>query len=215
MAHLFSRWTDLRTRERHLHRQMTLPAILKADRCWHQQPWYGEIIESLDWKLHHIHNYQTPSCQCSGLSSITLWLRNLDHQNKWPEETESLFEMRLYRKILYISWKGKIRNDVLTRISSCKFKSKRMLDRITESQLTWFGHVCRMNNMRHSKHILMDTIPGTKTYGRPRKRWEDDIMAACTDFHLATSLIGMLRIEMYGLNLFVEPTSCGTRCRDR
>ena len=62
------------------------------------------------------------------------------------------FEMRCYRKVLNITWKDKVRNeDVLLRISSCKFKPKRILARITESQLSWFGHVCRMSNMRFSQ----------------------------------------------------------------
>ena len=46
----------------------------------------------------------------------------------WTIKTNDLtklkaFELCLYRKILYISWKDKIRNHVLSRISSCKFKS--------------------------------------------------------------------------------------------
>ena len=90
-------------------------------------------------------------------------------------------EMRCYRKVLNITWKNKIRNeDVLLRISSCKFKPKRILARITESQLSWFGHVCRMNNMGLPKRILMEMVPGTNRQGRPIKRWEDDIIAGST-----------------------------------
>ena len=84
-------------------------------------------------------------------------------------------------EVLNITWKDKIRNeDVLLRISSCKFKPKRILARVTESQLTWFGHVCRMSNMRLPKHILMEMVTGTNRQGRPRKRWEDDIIADST-----------------------------------
>ena len=90
-------------------------------------------------------------------------------------------EMRCYRKVLNITWKDKIHNeDVLLRISSCKFKPKRILARITGSQLSWFGHVCRMSNMRLSKRILMEMVPGTNRQGGPRKRWEDDIIAGST-----------------------------------
>ena len=91
------------------------------------------------------------------------------------------FEMLCYRKVLNITWKDKICNeDVLLRISSCKFKPKWILARITESQLFWFGHVCRMSNMRLPKRILMEMVPGTNRQGRPRKRWEDDIIAGST-----------------------------------
>ena len=52
------------------------------------------------------------------------------------------FEMRCYRKILNINWKDKIRNEeVLSRISSCNLKPRRILSRLTISQLTWFGHL--------------------------------------------------------------------------
>ena len=91
------------------------------------------------------------------------------------------FEMRCCRKVLNITWEDKIRNeDVLLRISSCKLKPKRILARITESQLSWFGHICRMSNMRLPKRILMEMVPGTNRQGRPRKRWEDDIIAGST-----------------------------------
>ena len=80
------------------------------------------------------------------------------------------FEMRCYRKVLNITWKDKIRNeDVLLSISSCKFKPKRILARITESQLSWFGHVCRMSNMRLPKRILMEMVRGTNRQGRDGK----------------------------------------------
>ena len=91
------------------------------------------------------------------------------------------FEMRCYRKVLKLTWKDKIRNEyVLLRISSCKFTPKRILARIPESPLSWFGHVFRMSNMRLPKRILMEMVPGTKRQGRPRKRWEDDIIAGST-----------------------------------
>ena len=87
------------------------------------------------------------------------------------------FKMHCYRKVLNITWKNKIRNeDVLLRISSCKFKPKRILAHITESQLSWFGHVCRMSNLRLPRRILMEMVP----QGRPRKRWEDNIIAGST-----------------------------------
>ena len=123
------------------------------------------------------------------------------------------FEMRCYRKVLNITWKDKIRDeDVLLRISSCKFKPKRILARITESQLSWFGHVCRMSNMRLPKRILMwkwCVVPTDKEdQGRDGKMIS--LLAAPS-----SRLIGMLRIGIDGLILFMEPTSFGTRCKDR
>ena len=98
------------------------------------------------------------------------------------------FEMHCYRKVLNITWKDKIRNeDVLLRISSCKFKPKRILARITESQMSWFGHVCRMSNMRLPKRILIEMVPGINRQRRPRKRWEDVIIAGSTFLEACTN----------------------------
>ena len=123
-----------------------------------------------------------------------------------PKKLEA-FKMRCYRKILNISQKDKIQNEeVLSRTVSCKFKSKRILARITESQLTWFGHVCRMNNMRHPKRIsfswkLSLAQTDRKDQGRDWKMTSQP-QAPPSYWH-----IGMLRID--GLNLFAEPTSSG------
>ena len=37
-----------------------------------------------------------------------------------------------------------------------------------------------MSNMRLPKRILMEMAPGANRQGRPRKRWEDDIIAGST-----------------------------------
>ena len=37
-----------------------------------------------------------------------------------------------------------------------------------------------MSNMRLPKRILMEMVPGINRQGRPRKRWEDDIIAGST-----------------------------------
>ena len=114
----------------------------------------------------------------------------------WTIKTNDLkklvaFTMRCYRKVLNITWKDKIRNeDVLFRISFCKFKPKRILARITESQLSWFGHVCRMSNMasfpnaflwkwflvptdqgRDGKMISLLAAPSSRNNAEGRNRW--------------------------------------------
>ena len=63
------------------------------------------------------------------------------------------------------------------------------------------------------KRILMEMVPGANRQGRPRKRWEDDIIAVMAA--PSSRLIGMLRIGIDGLILFMEPMSFGTRCKDR
>ena len=68
-----------------------------------------------------------------------------------------------------------------------------------------------MSNMRLPKRILMEMVPGTtdkEDQGRDGKMIS--LLAAPS-----SRLIGMLRIGLDGLILFMEPTSFGTRCKDR
>jgi hypothetical protein len=46
------------------------------------------------------------------------------------------------------------------------------------NRLGWAGHVIRMDNNRTIKKVL-DTKPiGTRKIGRPKLRWEDDVIQA-------------------------------------
>ena len=99
------------------------------------------------------------------------------------------------------------------RISSCKckFKPKRILARITESQLSRFGHLCRLSNIHLPKRILMEwsLVPTDKEdQGRDGKMISLQVAPS-------SRLKGMLRIGIDGLILFMEPTSFGTRCKER
>jgi hypothetical protein len=42
-------------------------------------------------------------------------------------------------------------------------------------RIAWFGHVMQMNDKRTPKRILQWKPIGTRTRGRPRKRWIADI----------------------------------------
>ena len=64
-----------------------------------------------------------------------------------------------------------------------------------------------MSNMRLPKRILMEMVPDTNGQGKDGKMIS--LLAAPS-----SKLIGMLRIRIDGLILFMEPTSFGTRCKD-
>ena len=89
------------------------------------------------------------------------------------------FEMCCYRKVLNITWKDMIRNeDVLIRISSCKFKPKRILARITESQscpgLVMFAEwaTCIFPNAFLWKWSLVPTDKTKEEMGRWYHCWQ-------------------------------------------
>jgi len=47
--------------------------------------------------------------------------------------------------------------------------------RFIKSRIAWLGHVMRMDDKRTPKRILEWKPIGTRTRGRPRKRWIADI----------------------------------------
>ena len=43
-------------------------------------------------------------------------------------------------------------------------------------RLRWAGHVARMEEVRVVHKVLVGKPEGTRPLGRPRRRWEDNIM---------------------------------------
>jgi len=64
----------------------------------------------------------------------------------------------------------------------CKIDAQDMiLDDITRKQLTWYGHVERMDPMRLAKMIIHWKPEGRKKRGHPRKTWKDGIYTAMNE----------------------------------
>ena len=51
--------------------------------------------------------------------------------------------------------------------------TKGVNEKIDEGVLRWFGHVERMENNRKAKRVYVGECAGSRTVGRPRKRWID------------------------------------------
>ena len=50
------------------------------------------------------------------------------------------------------------------------------IDRVIKSRrMRWAGHVAHMEGSRGSCIILVEKLEGKKSFGRPRRRWEDNI----------------------------------------
>ena len=97
------------------------------------------------------------------------------------------FEMKCYRRILRINWRDMIRNeDIRKKIS----KEETIMDTIRKRKLGLFGHICRMDDNRLVKHVLLSKMDGKGRRGRPCREWLDDITEWCQRsgqdlFHLA------------------------------
>ena len=83
-------------------------------------------------------------------------------------------EMRCYRKILRISYKGHVTNEeVRAKIQQAIGPHEDFPTIVKRSKLQWYGHVFRSSGL--AKTILQGTVKGGRRQGRQRKRWEDNI----------------------------------------
>ena len=48
-------------------------------------------------------------------------------------------------------------------------------EKIDERVLRWFGHVGRIENHRFAKRAYVGESAGSRSVGRPRKRWIDNV----------------------------------------
>ena len=83
-------------------------------------------------------------------------------------------EMRRYRKILRISYKGHVINEeVSSKIQQAVGPHEDLLTIVKRRTLLLYGHVSLSSGL--AKTILQGTVKGGRRQGRQRKRWEDNI----------------------------------------
>ena len=82
--------------------------------------------------------------------------------------------MRCYRKILRISYKYHVTNELVrAKIQLAIGPYEDLLTIVKRCKLQWYGHISRSSGL--AKTILQDTVKGGRRQGRQRKRWEDNI----------------------------------------
>ena len=81
--------------------------------------------------------------------------------------------MRLYRKILCISYKDHVTNEEVRAKIQQASGPHEDLTIVKTRKLQWYGHVSHSIGL--AKTILQDTVKGGRTKGRQRKRREDNI----------------------------------------
>ena len=82
-------------------------------------------------------------------------------------------EMRCYRKILRISYKDHLTNEVVRAKIQQATGPHEDLMIVKRRKLQWYDHVSRSSGL--AKTISQDTGKGGRRQGRQRKRWEDNI----------------------------------------
>jgi len=91
---------------------------------------------------------------------------------KEDEMRINVAEMNWLRKIRGVSRLQHIRNEDIRRQLGMR---ETMVERVKKRRLQWFGHVSRMNNERLPYLALHTQLAGTRSRGRQRTRWRDNV----------------------------------------
>jgi hypothetical protein len=87
----------------------------------------------------------------------------------------SVFERKILRRIYGPTkvrdgtWR--IKSNELNRL----IRNKNIINYIKAQRLAWFGHVHHMADNRMVKKVYKWTPMSTRSLGRPKNRWEDDV----------------------------------------
>ena len=82
-------------------------------------------------------------------------------------------EMRCYCKILHISYKDHVTQEVHAKIQQAIGSHEDLMTIVKRHKLQWYGHISRSSGL--FKTILQGIVKGGKRQSRQRKRWEDNI----------------------------------------
>ena len=111
---------------------------------------------------------------CSLVISIFLYACESWTLTAELEKRTQAFEMRCYRRLLNMSYKGHVTNEEVRRkIQTAIGEHDELLTLVKKRELRWFGHVSRSSGL--AKTILQGTVKEKRKRGRQKKRWEDNI----------------------------------------
>ena len=80
-------------------------------------------------------------------------------------------ELKMVRWALGVTLKDKVRNEYIWGTA----KIRKIGEKLRGERLRWFGHVKRREESYIGRRMMKIEIPGKKTRGKPRKRWNDNI----------------------------------------
>lgn len=100
-----------------------------------------------------------------------------------------VFEMACLRRIEGVTRRDRLRN---TEIKERLGWTRDIVSRIQTRRLRFFGHVTRMNGQRYPKIAMEGYVHGSRSRGRPKKRWIDMIREDCTELNVTVHEAGEL-----------------------
>jgi len=86
------------------------------------------------------------------------------------------FERKCYRKILRMGWAQKVTNEELYRHIQL---AETLLQKVIQRKLRFFGHICRMDDSRKIKTLVIGMMDGSNKRGRLHREWSDNIEQWC------------------------------------
>ena len=125
-----------------------------------QPIWKAEDIQQ-DTEV-ELYRVLVPSILLNGAETWTL--------KKEDENRLLVFEMMCLRKIMGVSRLDEIRNTKIRQSLGLKYK---VIDKVTQKRMRFFGHIKRMSQGRYPKLLLEARLEGRRPKGRPAKRWMD------------------------------------------
>ena len=101
--------------------------------------------------------------------SSTIRQRNMAPLSKTCETVENNSTASPLSSILNIKWDHFVSNEeVLERANVLDIEIK-----LLKNRLRWMGHICRMNDTRPVKALLVGKLEGSRKVGRPFLRYKD------------------------------------------
>ncbi|KAG1667441.1 putative uncharacterized transposon-derived protein F52C9.6 [Nymphon striatum] len=82
------------------------------------------------------------------------------------------FEGWCYRRVLKISWKDHVTNEMVEEKMECK---RELVRGIGQRKMRFAGHVLRGSSGELSNLVLEGTIDGKRDRGKQRRTWSDDV----------------------------------------
>jgi len=89
---------------------------------------------------------------------------------KAKETRISAFEMKSLRQILWVSWMAK--NEWVLETTGV---DRSLFATVKQRKLSHFGHILRRSGDCLEKEVIQVTIPGSRTRGRPKMAWINNI----------------------------------------
>ncbi|KAJ3655554.1 hypothetical protein Zmor_014678 [Zophobas morio] len=80
-------------------------------------------------------------------------------------------EMKYLRRVIGVTLRDHIRSSQIRE----QLQSKKLMDAIENKQLSWWGHVQRMNADRAAKQVWQAKVQGRRSRGRPQETWNNTI----------------------------------------